>query len=322
MREDEGKLKQTFFPIPHPSGLVVDEKKKRFFVASTRNPNRIIEFRASNGYRERIEVRTRMNQNRSFFVPSREKYFPGVYYFHDLAIIGEDLFANSVGQNGIVKIDFNSPETDEIVWWPKFVEREKYNPDKTANFVQLNSIAAGRNLEDSFFTASSESISNRRPGHKNYPVDCRGVVISGKTREVVARGLTRPHSARIYRNKIWVDNSGYGEFGFIEKGKFIPVIKLPGWTRGLHIVEETAFVGVSRVLPKFSQYAPGLKKSTICGVFAIDLKDNKILGSITWPYGNQIFTIDSLSFWSDAEFPYEKVKNSLRFQKDIFYCYN
>ena len=77
------------------------------------------------------------------------------------------------------------------------------------------------------------AISNRRPGHKNFPVDKRGVIFSGKSKEVYAGGLTRPHSARLFQNKVWVDNSGYGELGYAEQNQFKPVIRLPGWTRGL-----------------------------------------------------------------------------------------
>ena len=32
---------------------------------------------------------------------------------------------------------------------------------------------------------------------------------------------------------------------------------LPGWTRGLWFHGSTAFVGASRVIPRFSNYAPG-----------------------------------------------------------------
>ena len=40
-------------------------------------------------------------------------------------------------------------------------------------------------------------IGTRRPGQPHFPVDGRGVIFSGATREPVARGLTRPHSARL-----------------------------------------------------------------------------------------------------------------------------
>ena len=109
--------------------------------------------------------------------------------------------------------------------------------------------------------------------------------------------MTRPHSARLYQSKIWVLNSGYGEVGIIEKGEFKIIAKLSGWTRGLLLKEDIMFAGVSRVLPRFRQYAPGLKnKKHICGIFAMSIKTGKILGSVTWPSGNQIFGIDWIDY--------------------------
>ena len=102
------------------------------------------------------------------------------------------------------------------------------------NYIQLNSIAAGNNIKESYFSASCDQISNRRPGHKNFPVDKRGVIFSGKTKEVFARGLTRPHSARLYKGDVWVDNSGYGELGYARKWSSSSLLyACLAWTRGL-----------------------------------------------------------------------------------------
>ncbi len=85
------------------------------------------------------------------------------------------------------------------------------------------------------------------------------MIFSGATREPIARGLTRPHSARLYEHRIWVDNSGYGHVGYVDAGEFHSVAALPGWTRGLCFRNGIAFVGTSRILPRFSKYAPGLE---------------------------------------------------------------
>jgi hypothetical protein len=71
------------------------------------------------------------------------------------------------------------------------------------------------------------------------------------------------------------------------------VSRLPGWTRGLCLVDHVAFVGVSRVIPKYACYAPGLNlQKSECGVYAVDTRSGATLGSIVWPSGNQIFAID------------------------------
>ena len=72
---------------------------------------------------------------------------------HDLAIIGGELHANAVGQNAIVRL--NAKAEYERVWWPKCIEGEE-GPIFGQNYIQLNSIAAGTSLKDSYFSASCD----------------------------------------------------------------------------------------------------------------------------------------------------------------------
>jgi uncharacterized protein (TIGR03032 family) len=223
-------------------------------------------------------------------LPIRSRFFPGCLYLHDLAIIGGALHANAVGQNAIVRL--HDDGRYERVWWPQCIETDD-GPIFSQNHLQLSSIAAGTKLSSSYFSASSNKISSRRPGHKNFPVDKRGVIFSAATRQPIAQGLTRPHSARLHNGRIWVDNSGYGEVGFIENRTFTPVAKLPGWTRGLCFHGCIAFVATSRVIPRFHSYAPGIPVETsLCGVHAVNTESGQILGSLIWPHGNQVFAVD------------------------------
>ena len=45
-----------------------------------------------------------------------------------------------------------------------------------------------------------------------------GIVIDVQSGEIVAGGLSMPHSPRLYRGKLWILNSGTGEIGWIEPG--------------------------------------------------------------------------------------------------------
>jgi uncharacterized protein (TIGR03032 family) len=223
-------------------------------------------------------------------LPVRARFLPGSLYIHDLALIGGRLHANAVALNAVVELP--AAGGFRPVWWPRSIDGPR-GPRFERNYLQLNSIAAGSDVRKSFFTASSARPSHRRPGHLNYPVDKRGVVFAGGTREVVATGLTRPHSARLSAGELWVDNSGYGELGRIVDGRFEPLLRLPGWTRGLACAERCAFVGTSRILPRFRHYAPGLSPDrSETAVHAVDLETGRVLGSLVWPYGNQIFGIE------------------------------
>jgi len=93
--------------------------------------------------------------------------------------------------------------------------------------------------------------------------------------------------------------------GLVDGERFVPVARLPGWTRGLAFRDGVAFVGTSRVLPRFSQYAPGLdRKRSVCGVHALDAATGRTLGSIVWPYGNQIFALEGLPTSVTTGFPF------------------
>lgn len=291
----EGQPRISFYPLPHPSGVVFDIQKKVLFIASTRNPNQVFSFEPINSLLQRKDIKASSRLDVAEIrpmLPTRTVFLPGCTYIHDVAMIETDLYANAVGQNAVIRIDAEGRA--HKVWWPQCIEIDG-QPDFSQNYLQLNSIAAGNDLSSSYFSASTDRISSRRPGHRNFKVDKTGVIFSGKSRGVIARGLTRPHSARIHNEVIWVDNSGYGELGFIENGEFSAIQKLPGWTRGLKIIDNLAFVGTSRIIPRFEHYAPGLDAArSNCGIHIVDLSSAEILGSIEFPHGNQIFSIESV----------------------------
>ena len=298
LNASQGKPRVTYLRLPHPNGLAIDGARGVLYIASTRNPNLVYEFAPCIGEIPR-DGTPALKGAEGTLLPVRSRYLPGCLYIHDIALIGGKLHANAVSMNAIVEL----PESGGFrrVWWPRCISNKSFG----RNYLQLNSIAAGPTLEESFFSASAEEPSARRPGHLNFPVDKRGVIFSGRTRGVFARGLTRPHSARLIGKAIWVDNSGYGEVGRISGERFDAIAKLPGWTRGLCAWKGLGFAGSSRVIPRFRHYAPGvdLDKSRT-GVHALDLKTGRILGSIEWPLGNQIFALELSAGLKTLGFPF------------------
>ena len=75
-----------------------------------------------------------------------------------------------------------------------------------------------------------------------------GCVIDVMNNEIVARGLSMPHSPRWHRDRLWLLNSGTGEFGHVnlESGRFEPVAFCPGYLRGLAFVGDYAVVTLSK----------------------------------------------------------------------------
>ncbi len=75
-----------------------------------------------------------------------------------------------------------------------------------------------------------------------------GCVLEVPSGEVVSSGLSMPHSPRWYRDRLWVLNSGTGEFGSVDTatGRFEPIVFCPGYMRGLSFRGDYAIVTLSK----------------------------------------------------------------------------
>ena len=71
-------------------------------------------------------------------------------------------------------------------------------------------------------------------GWRDHRVD-GGIVIDVNTNAIVAEGLSMPHSPRWHQGRLWLLNSGTGEFGYVDltAGRFVPVSFCAGYLRGL-----------------------------------------------------------------------------------------
>lgn len=317
----EGRPQVTFQPLPHPSGITIDPAGSRVYVAATRNPNQLVSFLPFDGLRPRSDWGgVGAAPAGRPLLPERSLFLPGSVYLHDLAFIGGELHANAVGENAVVK--FAGDGRWERVWWPRSIEGEA-GPDFQRNTLQLNSIAAGPSLAGSFFSASAAVPGERLPGDPSMPVDGRGVIFGGASREPVVSGLTRPHSARLQDGRLWVANSGYGEVCLVQDGALQSVATLPGWTRGLAFQGDILFVATSRVLPRFEAYAPGLDPdASRCGLHALDYRHGRRLASLYWPAGNQVFAVTVVPRTVTAGWPFRLNEKDAVAVRRLFYAFS
>ena len=110
-----------------------------------------------------------------------------------------------------------------------------------------------------------------------------GVVIDVQSGQVVCEGLSMPHSPRLFDGRLWVLSSGTGELGQVVfdeagQGRFEPRAFCPGFVRGLAIVGNLAFVGLSKPRYKRFEGLPLDQKlrdadsEPWCGIQVIDLE--------------------------------------------------
>lgn len=204
------------------------------------------------------------------YIP-RVGYTTGDLDVHDIAV-------ETSGRLVFVNTHFNCLATlaqrDSFapLWRPPFVSRLA-GEDR----CHLNGMA----MEDGRVRyVTAVSTSDVIDGWRDRRLD-GGVIIDIASDQIVASGLSMPHSPRVYRGKLWVLNSGAGYFGSIDmaRGTFEPLAFCPGYLRGLAFVGDYAVVGLSR--PRHDKTFGGLPLSDTlaakgaeprCGLQVIDLR--------------------------------------------------
>jgi uncharacterized protein (TIGR03032 family) len=115
-----------------------------------------------------------------------------------------------------------------------------------------------------------------------------GVVVDIRADKILCEGLSMPHSPRWYRDRLWLMNSGCGEFGYLDGGRFVPITICPGFARGLAFVGDYAVIGLSSL--RQNTFASGLAvKQRLedmriiqrTGLIVVDLRTGKIVQWLT-----------------------------------------
>jgi len=198
-------------------------------------------------------------------------YTTGDIDIHDIAVedSGRVVFVNTLF--GCLAT-FSETHSFVPLWKPPFIDRLA-----AEDRCHLNGLAL-ENGKVKYVTAVSQS--NVADGWRDRRQD-GGCVIDVQTNDIVATGLSMPHSPRVYRDKLWVLNSGTGHFGFIDrdKGCFESVAFCPGYQRGLSFHGDYAIIGLSKQRENrtFSglDLDQNLEQAQVdprCGLHVIDLR--------------------------------------------------
>lgn len=171
------------------------------------------------------------------YVP-RVGYTTGHLDVHDLAVDGQGrvIFVNTLfGCLGTL----SERASFQPLWRPPFLSA--LVPEDRCH---LNGLAM-RDGRAAYVTVVAKS--DVADGWRDRRID-GGCVLDVPSGEVVASGLSMPHSPRWYRDRLWVLNSGTGEFGHIDlpSGKFQAVAFCPGYLRGLSFAGDYAVVTLSK----------------------------------------------------------------------------
>ena len=288
LRNDSGVLNTHFRNLMKPMGLAVQGGKLAIGCSID-----IWEFHNVPAVCQKLdetdEYKDGSFKHDACFLP-RRSHTTGDIQIHEMAWIDDELiFVNTAFSCLARRSEVNSFEP---IWRPKFID--KLLPGDNCH---LNGLAV-RDGRIRYVTALGETDTpggwreNKRDG---------GILIDVDSNEIIASGLSMPHSPRWYQDKLWLLESGQGTFGIVDPntGRYEPIVELPGFTRGLSFVGPLAFIGLSQVRESavFSGI-PLVEKldERTCGVWVVNIETGETVAFCRFEEGVQeIFAIELLS---------------------------
>jgi uncharacterized protein (TIGR03032 family) len=198
-------------------------------------------------------------------------YVTGDIDVHDMAVdrAGDLAFVNTLF-GCLAKPSLNASFIP--TWQPPFLSKLA-----AEDRCHMNGMAMG---PDGPAYVTAVSTSDVVDGWRDHRAD-GGVVVDVATSEVVARGLSMPHSPRLHNGTLYLLNSGTGEFGTLDPktGIFTAIAFCAGYARGLTFVGDYAVIGLSfardnktfQGLPLDDALAARDTKAR-CGLIVVDLK--------------------------------------------------
>ncbi len=124
-----------------------------------------------------------------------------------------------------------------------------------------------------------------------------GILMDVEKNEILLRGLSMPHSPRLWAGRLWFLESGHGALSYADlpNQTWRTVVQLPGFTRGIDFAGPLAFIGLSQVRETavFSgiPLVERLQERT-CGVWVVNVQTGETVAFLRFEEGVQeIFAV-------------------------------
>ena len=225
----------------------------------------------------------------------RSSHVTGDVLIHEMDWVGDDLVFVNTRFSCLCVRDWQY--SFRPIWRPAFVSA--YTPDDRCH---LN----GMGLKDGRVQFATALGQTDTPGGWRENKRNGGLLIDIPSGEIIARGLSMPHSPRWYDGQLWVLDSGTGTLGTVDlgSGQYRAVVELPGFTRGLDFFGPFAFVGLSQV--RESATFSGIPlverlEKRASGVWVVDLRSGVVIGWVE--FEDALQEIFSVKILSETRFP-------------------
>ena len=279
-RAAQAGLSMLVRTFDRPMGLAVDAQR---LTIGTRN--QIWFLRNAPDIAPRVEP---AGQHDACFLP-RSCHVTGDIGVHELAWAGEDLWVVNTRFSCLCTLQ---PDYSFVPRWrPPFITALA-----AEDRCHLNGLAIvdGR---PQYATALGETdIAGGWRANKPHG-GCLFDVPSG---EIVARGLSMPHSPRWHEGRLWLLESGTGRLVRVDRatGRWQTVAEMPGFARGLALCGPYAFVGLSKIRKTSAMDGVPLaerREQLKCGVAVVDLRSGQVIAFLEFQTAvEEIFDVQLL----------------------------
>jgi uncharacterized protein (TIGR03032 family) len=205
----------------------------------------------------------------------RATYYTGHVDMHDVKFGKDGIWAINTSFSCLCLINGQYNFTPK--WQPKFIT-DLVSEDR----CHLNGLV----LKDGYPRYVTALGTGNTPQSWRDSIVDGGVLIDLQTDEIIFDKLAMPHSPMLYKDELYVLLSASGQLAKLDlKTKTVEVIKeLDGFCRGMDIVDDYAFIAMSKLRKNSSTFAklPFAEKATKAGIKIIHLPTKALVGELTY----------------------------------------
>ena len=263
LRADGGSINTHFRDMPRPMGMAAD--RTRLAVGTSQEIRK---------YRNMALVSRRLEPpgKHDACYLSRSVHVTGDIDIHEMAWAGDELWFVNTRFSCLCTL--NGVHSFVPRWRPPFVTA--LTPEDRCHLNGLSIAPDGNGkLQPHYVTALAAT--DTKAGWRDHKKD-GGVLVEVPSGNILARGLSMPHSPRWVDGRMWLLESGTGGVGYVDlaAGRYHNIASLPGFTRGLDIFGNLAFVGLSQVRKSAVFSGIPIAEQALaernCGVWIVDLR--------------------------------------------------
>jgi uncharacterized protein (TIGR03032 family) len=218
----------------------------------------------------------------------RATYYSGQVDLHDIAFSTDGIFAINTSFSCLCEIGKGHNFIPK--WQPKFI---------TALVSEDRCHLNGLVMKDGYPRYVTTLAATDTPQGWREHITDGGLLIDLKTDETIFNNLAMPHSPRMYKGTLYCLLSATGQLVALNVAtKEVQVIKdLNGFCRGMDIVEDYAFIGMSKLRKNSSTFAklPFADTADTAGIKVIHLPTGAYVGEITFTSSvDEIYEVKAL----------------------------